>query len=1079
MPEPQLQRQQSVYQLLKQLRGLEPLKKLFLTELNYARVNQPLSRRGWPEPANNVLAEDPLLLASGGDKFEIIYARLKSDALLKTDERAVVSHLLKNHPYSLFVFSNKAQDRWHFVNVKPDVDVSKRRVFRRITVGREEQLRTASERVAMLDLESVRKNLFGLSPLEIQSRHDEAFDVEPVTQEFFKKYREVFEKIEELITGFKNTDAGKERKRLFTQRLFNRLMFIAFIQKKGWLSLNGDYDYLNALWEAHRKENSSDKNFYRDRLKLLFFHALNTSNEVNLVGINKGGFLSTIVGQVVYLNGGLFEEDEDDKDFRIAVPDKAIDAVLNELFSRFNFTITESTPLDIEVAVDPEMLGKIFEELVTGRHETGSYYTPKPIVSFMCREALKGYLETRLPTENKIALEQFVDEHKPEGIGNAEAVLEALRRITVCDPACGSGAYPLGMLHELLDLRACLFATKKLDAVSTYDRKLEIIQRNLYGVDIDPFAINIARLRLWLSLTVEFEGENPPTLPNLDYKVEVGDSLSAPNPSGGLEMGFREGLIDSLLRAKAEFLTAHHGHKTDLKRQIEKLKSDIRSFTHTDGAVDGFDWPVEFAEVFIDGGFDVVLANPPYGAIVEDGIRDLYFDKRIDGSQSKDTYGLFMARALQLMRPDSQFCFITSDTWRTIKTHRPLRRKLLAETTIRHFLDLPPWIFDATVNTCILALTSSKAKKDHRLVAGDLRTIELNDWNALDGNLRAVALQGPDVQTKSYARYTYKQNTISEYENCSFFIASPQIYRIFYDPRLTRLGNIAEVKQGLATADNQFYLRKRPEARGSYLLIDAEQILSNKELAELNRLQKTEGVDPKEFGGRRFVPFDKGGESDTDEGWLPNYFVPTDYFIDWSKNSVMRLKTATIADVKRRKGQLEKIRPSDEKTKAAVIRNPEYFFRPGISFSPTGVYSPSFRIGCSAVFGNKGSTIFFLGDESTAVLGVLTSTAARYLLKNYLSHTVETGEDVLNRLVLPVFDKTELATIAQHVEQVIEKQKKNPRYAYYADEQRQIDEIVFRLYDFSENEVIEMKKWYCRRYPRLAKAQGVWQEVPD
>jgi len=269
--------------------------------------------------------------------------------------------------------------------------------------------------------------------------------------------------VEEVITGFRK---DRDRKRLYTQRLFNRLMFIAFIQKKGWLKFSGDADYLTALWKAHLKDNSvSDKNFYRDRLTPLFFHGLNTANEVNRIGINRGGFLKTLIGDVPYLNGGLFEDDEDDNDENIKVPDKATGSILNSLFAKFNFTVTESTPLDVEVAVDPEMLGRIFEELVTGRHETGSYYTPKPIVSFMCREALKGYLETNTASESKAAIERFVEKHEPDDLRNAESVLDALRRVKVCDPACGSGAYLLGMLHELLDLRAALFQSRRLDSL--------------------------------------------------------------------------------------------------------------------------------------------------------------------------------------------------------------------------------------------------------------------------------------------------------------------------------------------------------------------------------------------------------------------------------------------------------------------------------------------------------------------------------------------------------------------------------------------------------------------------------------
>jgi type I restriction-modification system DNA methylase subunit len=716
LPEPKAQRQQAVHDLLHGLRGLEPLKRLFWSELNYDRVNQSLSRRGWKEGVAGLLADDPILFASGADAFHIIYARLASDKLLIGDERPVVSKMLQEHPYALFVFSNSKQENFHFLNVKYDDDAQKRRLFRRITVGPYEQLRTASERITLLDLADVSPELFGLSPLAIQQRHDVAFDVEPVTKEFFHEYRRIFEEVEEAITGF---GRDKDRKRLYTQRLFNRLMFIAFIQKKGWLKFNGDADYLAALWKSHLKDNSvSDKNFYRDRLKRLFFDGLNTTNEVNRIGINRGGFLKTLIGDVPYLNGGLFEDDEDDNDENIKVPDKATGSILKSLFAKFNFTVTESTPLDVEVAVDPEMLGRIFEELVTGRHETGSYYTPKPIVSFMCREALKGYLETNAAGESKSAIERFVEKHEPDDLRNAENVLDALRRVKVCDPACGSGAYLLGMLHELLDLRAVLFQSRKLDSPSIYQRKLEIIQTNVYGVDIDPFAVNIARLRLWLSLAVDFEGIKPEPLPNLDYKVEVEDSLLGPNPGGGLEMGFRKQLIDEFLRLKAVYLKAHQGEKRELKKQIEKVRADISSFTgHT--KAQGFDWAVEFAEVFVDGGFDIALANPPYVRMelfkeIKPVLKHRFPDVH---AERADLYCYFYARAVELLNTGGMLSFISSNKWLRAKYGAPLRKHLFQSCGIRSitdFGDLP--VFEsATAYPMVFVASKGKQKSEQRV----------------------------------------------------------------------------------------------------------------------------------------------------------------------------------------------------------------------------------------------------------------------------------------------------------------------------------------------------------------------------
>jgi len=513
---------ESVQDLLQKLgRGghnLKPLKDLFWTELNYDRVNDPLPRVAWPEHARDALADDPILFASGGasDEFHVIYARLPSDALSLGAERDVITQLLRHHPYALFVFSNRQQTHWHFVNVKLDGQDHNRSLYRRIAVGPQERLRTATDRLSMLDLGSLSGDLFGISPLTIQKRHDEAFDVEGVTKNFFEVYARVFARVESAIQGIGDTN----RKRMFTQRLFNRLMFIAFIEKKGWLTFDGDSDYLHALWRSHAAS-SNDENFYESRLKLLFFSGLNRPG-------GSDPAYKHLIGNTPYLNGGLFEEDEDSRDPVIAIPNDAIDAILRDLFARFNFTVMESTPLDVEVAVDPEMLGKVFEKLVTGRHESGSYYTPKPVVSFMGREAIKGYLGSSLPAEDTNAVARFVDEHDISGLRDPEAVLEALRRIKICDPACGSGAYILGLLQELLELRARLFARTKVDAATVYERKLEIIQHNVYGVDIDHFAVNIARLRLWLSLAVDHNDATPLPLPNLDFKIEVGDSLTAP-----------------------------------------------------------------------------------------------------------------------------------------------------------------------------------------------------------------------------------------------------------------------------------------------------------------------------------------------------------------------------------------------------------------------------------------------------------------------------------------------------------------------------------------------------------------------
>jgi hypothetical protein len=656
-----------------------------LALLNYERADAPA--RGLD---GSLAQEIDARVVAKRNGFDIIHLHLPR--LRASVERPAVERVIRQHPQCMVVATSRDvadEGAWHFINVKEAGQG--RKVLRRAVVEPPFVGRTVLETLSQCGVKGADE------ALNIQIAHEHAFNVEPVSRRFFAEYGLAFDRAMGLIKGVESV----EQRKLFCQTLFNRLMFIAFVQKKGWLKLDSHQDYLSALWDVYQRDASPDKNFYRDRLELLFFAGLNTPNEVDVIGINRGGFLKTVIGEVPYLNGGLFAED--DRAVQATVPDDAVNPILNGLFKRFNFTVTESTPLDIEVAVDPEMLGRVFEELVTGRHETGSYYTPKPVVSFMCREALKGYLATLLPDESRAGIVEFVEERDPSHLRDPEAVLDTLRRVRVCDPACGSGAYLLGMLHELLDLRSCLFAARNLDPISAYERKLEIIENNLYGVDVDPFAVNIARLRLWLSLAVDFEGRTPLPLPNLDFKIESGDSLTAPNPEGLGQRAFRGELIQQYREAKADFMTAHGGAKLELAERIATLKQEILTWTHGGRPVRGFDWPVEFAEVFSDGGFDIVLANPPYvradaqfkhlradeqmrqaaigewkayrSTLLKSGVYQTLYEKW-------DLFIPFLERAHELLRPGGRMVFIISDAYNAAKYARKSHEFFVANSQV-------------------------------------------------------------------------------------------------------------------------------------------------------------------------------------------------------------------------------------------------------------------------------------------------------------------------------------------------------------------------------------------------------------
>ena len=364
------------------------------------------------------------------------------------------------------------------------------------------------------------------------------------------------------------------------------------------------------------------------------------------------------------------------------------------------------------------MLGKVFEELVTGRHESGSYYTPKPIVSFMCREALKGHLAGKCPSESADALAAFVDDHDPGRLREPEPVLDALRTVVACDPACGSGAYLLGLLHELLDLRAALFAAGARDADRVYERKQQIIQNNLYGVDLDPFAVSIAQLRLWLSLAVEYDGPDPKPLPSLTFKIGVGDSLVAPDPSDGGQLSLQREVVRLFKEAKDiygdPFADAASRHAA-----LEKAKAyrdDLRTWLRgTGGPADGFDWAVEFAEAFAkeQPGFDVVLANPPY--VRQELIKA---NKAAFKANFPDIYGggadlccYFYGRAIQLLRPGGVLAFISTNKWMRAEYGKRLRAFLGQRSTPNTILDFghSPVFPAADTFPCLPVLTRKSA----------------------------------------------------------------------------------------------------------------------------------------------------------------------------------------------------------------------------------------------------------------------------------------------------------------------------------------------------------------------------------
>lgn len=367
------------------------------------------------------------------------------------------------------------------------------------------------------------------------------FSVEKLTKDFFKRYKEIFGEFcqhlaasqeyrklflgasSELDNGWKNPAAKPIRD--FTKILLGRLVFLQFLQKKGWMGVavdetvweNGDARFLKSLFDR-----TTDKDrFHSVALRTLFFETLNRKRENDLADATLGERV-----KIPYLNGGLFDTDISTGN-AVDFPQELFRDLL-DFFEQYNFTIDENDPYDREVGIDPEMLGHIFENLLEENREKGAFYTPKEIVHYMCQESLIEYLATNLPEFDRQAIESLVRENQVSkdftDMAKAVEINRLLRDVKICDPAIGSGAFPMGLLKEIFECRRLIYPYLKTNEdFRPALLKKEIIQNNIYGVDIDNGAVEIARLRFWLSLVVD-EIE-PAPLPNLDYKIMQGDSL--------------------------------------------------------------------------------------------------------------------------------------------------------------------------------------------------------------------------------------------------------------------------------------------------------------------------------------------------------------------------------------------------------------------------------------------------------------------------------------------------------------------------------------------------------------------------
>lgn len=726
-----------------------------------------------------------------GEALDVLIVEVKDQSKLDrartTLRNFIITHLdnfEKDHALVAFYSKSDGGADWRFSYVKleykTEVTEGKLKQKKELTpakrysflVGEHERGHTAKTQLLPL-LQNVYNN-------PTLAQIEETFSIEAVTDEFFEQYKLLFGKLVEQFEKDKALQAELERSEIktdrFAKKLLGQIVFLYFLQKKGWLGVpkdekwgKGDKRFLQSLYD---KAINEDKNFYGDYLQYLFYEAL--AKEHNDEGVK--GYYAKLNSRIPFLNGGLFEADYQWETANISIPNYLFrnDEKLKsgdegtgilDVFDRYNFTIKEDEPLEKEVAVDPEMLGKVFENMleVTERKSKGAFYTPREIVHYMCQESLIHYLDNSInghsdakPKVSVEDLEEFIRKgffslendlrvlkegketktykfQLPESIRNhAEELDKCISNIKICDPAIGSGAFPVGLLLELVNAQLVLrqylspkYFDKKLKELEltqrefeenesryTYRLKRHAIQESIYGVDVDASAIDVARLRLWLSLVVDEEDlDNIEALPNLDYKIVWGDSIVGlpENAMRNLKVQAELELLKELFFKETDETT-----KKELRRNINsKIEQLLKSAEEFSGYSIDFDFKLYFSEVWNEkNGFDIVIGNPPYVDIkqLDKTLVKYLFENYLTAENRVNLYSSFIEKGKSLLNENGCLTYINPNSMLLNSSYKKLRGYVA--NGIDLIIKLPNRIFKkAIVETIIIKVAASNSTK--------------------------------------------------------------------------------------------------------------------------------------------------------------------------------------------------------------------------------------------------------------------------------------------------------------------------------------------------------------------------------
>ncbi|MFN4298776.1 MAG: Eco57I restriction-modification methylase domain-containing protein [Thermaurantimonas sp.] len=734
----------------------------------------------------------------------------------------------KNIDAAFIVYHNPHNEKWRFSYVSELTGFDAERNFQKIqtepkrytyVLGEGESVRTAAERFALLAQNASKATLDDVKG---------AFSVERVTKEFYAEVAQWYEWALQHVKFPNDAEAQENGRNIAVIRLLTRLFFIWFMKEKGLIPTElFDEERLKNILKNFNPSDTSNGNYYKAILQNLFFATLNTLIEQRKFRREKShqgknpDYMNhqyyryhalfanpdenlKLFKDIPFLNGGLFEcldlpkndpNNPTGKEIRIDgysdVPEKqplvpnhlffnAEKGILS-IFRKYHFTIEENTPFDQQVSLDPEMLGKVFENLLatynpetreSARKATGSFYTPREIVHFMVKTSLKEYFKTKLQKEIPERLDErleqlfsYADSSNPFNKQETERLIEALHQVKILDPAVGSGAFPMETLNQMVHLLSKLdpnneaWKNKQIQAIQNavsdprlkqetikhieniflhnelgYGRKLFLIQNCLYGVDIQPIAIHIAKLRFFLSLLVDekindqLPNKGIEPLPNLETKLIAANTLMALPQRNGFQLSQIEALEQQLFQLRQRYFeVSDQNEKEKIKNKDRELRLQIQQEMKNGGFPSEFADAIAAADIYntqashpwfdpewmlgVKEGFDVVIGNPPYIQLQKDGgkLAKLYEKQNFQTFvRTGDIYTLFYEKGLQLLKPQGVLCYITSNKWMRAGYGEKLR-VFFTQYNPLLLIDLGPGVFEsATVDTNILLIQNSK-----------------------------------------------------------------------------------------------------------------------------------------------------------------------------------------------------------------------------------------------------------------------------------------------------------------------------------------------------------------------------------